>query len=111
MNLGVILDFGVFEEFFGVSFFAPFCPRFSDTRSAGEDAGSARRAADGVPGEDFWKKPRIDFWLFMFCVLDVVFFSAAEGGVAAAVGEDAGGSSFAIVANKNPINDKSVLSK
>lgn len=36
----------------------------------------------------------------MFCVLDVVFFRAAEGGVAAAVGEDAGGSSFAIVAKK-----------
>lgn len=68
-----------------------FCPRFSETRSAGEDAGSGRRAAeDGVEGDDFWKNPRMDFWLFMFCALEVVFLSGPDGGVAV-VGEDAAG--------------------
>lgn len=69
--------------------FVPFAPRCSETRSAGEDAGSAHRAADGVEGDDFWKNPRIDFWLFIFCVLDVVRCSAPGGGVAVVVGEDA----------------------
>lgn len=44
--------------------------------------------SEGVAGEDFWKKPRMDFWFFMFWVLEVVFFSAAGcGGVA--VGDEA----------------------
>jgi hypothetical protein len=43
-------------------------------------------AVDGVDGEDFWKKPRLDLWFFMFWVLDVDRFKA---GVAAAEGEDA----------------------
>lgn len=44
--------------------------------------------SEGVAGEDFWKNPRMDFWFFMFCVLEVVFFSAAGcGGVA--VGDEA----------------------
>jgi hypothetical protein len=55
-------------------------------RWVGDDAGSAFRVAvDGVAGEDFWKKPRMDLWFFMFWVLDVDRFKA---GVAAA-GEDA----------------------
>jgi hypothetical protein len=41
-----------------------------------------------VAGDDFWKKPRIDFWLFIFWVLEVVRFSAAVGGVPA-VGDEA----------------------
>ena len=83
---------------------AAFAPRCSETRSAGEDAGSARLAAvDGVEGEDFWKNPRIDFWLFMFCELDVVRFSAPEGGVAV-VGEDAAGVPLAI-ADTKPIRE------
>lgn len=44
-------------------------------------------AEEGVAGEDFWKNPRIDFWFFMFWVLDVVRLSAVEGGVP--VGDDA----------------------
>lgn len=101
MSFGGFFGFGVREELFGVSFLAPFCPRFSETRSAGEEAGSARRAADGVDGEDFWKNPRIDFWLFIFCVLDVVLFSTPDGGVAVAVGEDAAGVvPFAIVTGR-----------
>lgn len=46
-------------------------------------------AAEGVDGEDFWKKPRMDLWFFMFCVLDVERFRPLEAGVVAAVGEDA----------------------
>lgn len=70
--------------------------RCSETLSAGEDAGSALRAVDGVDGEDFWKNPRIDFWFFIFWVLDVERFSAAEGGVAAE-GEEAAGVPLAIM--------------
>jgi hypothetical protein len=62
--------------------------RFSEALSAGDEAGSVLRAPDGADGEDFWKKPRIDRWFFMFCVLEVDRFSAPEGGVAV-VGEDA----------------------
>jgi hypothetical protein len=47
---------------------------------------------DGVAGDDFWKNPRMDFWFFMFCVLEDVRFRAA-GGVA--VGDES--EPFAIV--------------
>lgn len=60
--------------------FTELAPR-SDAFWAGEDAGSRALLLDGVAGDDFWKKPRIDFWLFMFWALEVVFFRA-EGGVA-----------------------------
>lgn len=35
--------------------------RFSEALCAGDDAGSRVRLLEGVAGEDFWKKPRIDF--------------------------------------------------
>lgn len=78
----------------GVCFVA-LAPRFSEARWAGDDAGSRGLADEGVAGDDFWKKPRIDFWLFMFWVLEVVRFSAVEGGVP--VGDEA--SALAIVGN------------
>lgn len=68
----------------------PFAERCSDARCAGEDAGPALRAVDGVDGDDFWKNPRIDFWFFIFWVLEVDRFSAPDGGVAVG-GEEAGG--------------------
>jgi hypothetical protein len=58
--------------------------RDSDAPWAGEDMGSAIRV-EGVDGEDFWKNPRIDFWFFIFCVLDVDFLSGVAAG-----GEEAG---------------------
>lgn len=70
--------------------------RCSDARSAGEEAGSAFRAVDGVEGEDFWKKPRMDLWFFIFCVLDVVRLSGPDEGVVAMVGEEAAPFPFAI---------------
>lgn len=73
-----------------------FASRFSETLCAGDEAGSGSRAPDGVDGEDFWKKPRIDRWFFIFCVLEVDRFSTAEGGVAA-VGEDAAPAPLAIM--------------
>jgi hypothetical protein len=57
-------------------------PCFSEALCAGEEAGSRVRFEDGVAGEDFWKNPRMDFWLRMFCVFGVARFSA---------GDDAGG--------------------
>lgn len=48
-----------------------------------------RVAVDGVTGEDFWKKPRMDFWFFIFCVLEDDRFRAPVVGVAATDGEDA----------------------
>ena len=68
--------------------------RCSEARWAGDDAGSRGLVLEGVAGDDFWKNPRIDFWLFMFWALDVVRFSA-DGGVP--VGEEA--SPLAIVVN------------
>lgn len=71
--------------------------RCSEARCAGEDAGSRglALALDGVAGEDFWKKPRMDFcWLFIFWALEVVRFNA-EGGVP--VGDEA--SPLAIMVN------------
>ena len=56
-------------------------PLRSEARWAGDEAGSRVLVFDGVAGEDFWKKPRIDFWFFMFWVLEDVRFSTA-GGVA-----------------------------
>lgn len=63
--------------------------RFSDALCAGDDAGSRVRLLEGVAGEDFWKKPRIDFWLRIFWVLGVVRLSAGEGD--AADGDEADG--------------------
>lgn len=75
----------------------PLAPRCSEARWAGEEAGSRVFLSEGVTGEDFWKNPRIDFWFFMFWVLDVVFFSTAGcGGVA--VGDEA--EALAIVGEK-----------
>lgn len=51
----------------------------SDAFWAGDDAGSRALLLDGVAGDDFWKNPRMDFWLFMFWALEVVFFSAEVG--------------------------------
>jgi hypothetical protein len=90
VNLGTL-----FFSLFDVAL-REFASRFSDALSAGDEAGSALRAADGVDGEDFWKKPRIDRWFFMFCVLEVDRFSAPEGGVAV-VGEDAAPAPLAIL--------------
>jgi hypothetical protein len=64
----------------GVGFAA--LPRASEALWAGDDTGSRERFADGVAGDDFWKKPRMDFWLRMFCVFGVARFKA---------GDDAGG--------------------
>jgi hypothetical protein len=48
-----------------------------------------------VEGEDFWKKPRMERWLFMFCVLAEERFrpaaGAAEGGVVVGGEDDAAG--------------------
>jgi hypothetical protein len=41
---------------------------------------------EGVDGDDFWKNPRIDFWFFIFCVLEVDRFSGVSEG-----GDEAGG--------------------
>lgn len=60
--------------------------RSSEARCAGDDAGSALSrvvVAEGVEGEDFWKKPRMDRWFFMFCVLDEDRFRLLEAGVVA----------------------------
>jgi hypothetical protein len=72
---------------FGVGL-TELAPR-SDAFWAGEDAGSRVCLLDGVAGDDFWKNPRMDFWLFMFWALEVVFFRAAEGGVAEGDSADA----------------------
>lgn len=77
-------------------FTVPFVDRCSEARWAGDDAGPAFRAVDGVEGEDFWKNPRIDFWLFMFCALEVERFSTPDGGVAA-LGDDAAGAPLAML--------------
>ena len=73
---------------FGVGLTAPSL-RFSEALCAGEDAGSRVRLFEGVAGEDFWKKPRIDFWVRMFWVLGVVRLSAGDGD--AADGDEADG--------------------
>jgi hypothetical protein len=49
-----------------------------------------------VEGEDFWKKPRMERWLFMFWVLAEERFrpaagAAEEGGVAVGGEDDAAG--------------------
>lgn len=95
-----LLGTGVRSENSGTLFFAaPLLAldvRCSEALWAGEEAGSALRAVEGVEGEDFWKKPRMDFWLRMFWALEVVRFNAPEGGVAV-VGEDAAGAPLAIL--------------
>jgi hypothetical protein len=70
--------------------------RCSEARCAGDEAGSRGFALtlEGVAGDDFWKNPRMDFWLFMFWALEVVRFNAEEG---VPVGEEA--SPLAIVVN------------
>lgn len=98
LGTGVKLCDTFAELFFWL--FAPLAVRCSDARSAGEEAGSALRAVDGVEGEDFWKKPRIDFWFFIFCVLDVVRLSGPDEGVVATVGEEAAPFPFAIADQK-----------
>jgi hypothetical protein len=35
--------------------------RRSDARCAGDEAGSVFCFPDGVDGDDFWKKPKMDF--------------------------------------------------
>lgn len=65
-----------------------FSLRFSEALCAGDDAGSRVRLLEGVAGEDFWKKPRIDFWVRMFWVLGVARLSAGDD---AADGDEADG--------------------
>lgn len=81
--------------------------RCSEARWAGEEAGSRgfALALEGVAGDDFWKNPRIDFWLFMFWALGVVRFNAEDGGP---VGEEA--SPLAIVVNWRRFDIKRDLS-
>ena len=54
------------------------------------------RCAPPEMGEDFWKKPKIDFWFFIFCVLEVDLFNAGVVSEAAA-GDEAAPFALAIV--------------
>jgi len=46
--------------------FVALALRCSDALWAGDEAGSRGLVLDGVAGDDFWKNPKMDFWLFMF---------------------------------------------